>query len=269
MIIPFKPRLRASGVHLLISVSIFLVFFYLVFHWWYPEPFLTADGGWFIVGMIVLVDVMLGPILTFIVFKPGKKGLALDLSLIAAVQLCALVYGITVIYTERPQFLAFSVDRFVLVSPNDVEQDKFRFREQLANKGPGPLPVYAKLPTDPMEKTRLMKEVMAGKPDLEFRAEYYEPMDNHLDEMLARSKPIDDFRQLSEAYRQKIDAYVEDHCGSVNNCAYFPIVGKEKSMMLVLRRSNGRVLGGIDIDPWSSVNKVRQATKAVKGEKNG
>lgn len=266
MINPFKPRLRASGVHLLISLSIFLVFFYLVFHWWYPEPYLTADGGWFIVGLIVMVDVMLGPILTFVVFKPGKKGLALDLSLIAAVQLCALVYGITVIYTERPQFLAFSVDRFVLVSPNDVEQDKIHFRERLAHKNPGPLPVYAKLPTDPVEKTRLMKEVMAGKPDLEFRAEYYEPVDNHLDEMLARGKTIEDYRQISEEYRQKIDAFIDDHCGSVNNCAYFPIVGKAKSMMLVLRRDNGRVLGGIDIDPWTSVIKIRQATKSAKAE---
>lgn len=269
MINHIKSRFGAFGVHFFASVSIFLVFFYFVFVWWYPDPYLTLEGGWFIVGMIVLVDVILGPTLTFIVFKPGKKGLALDLSLIAGIQICALVYGVSVIYMERPQFLAFSVDRFVMVSQQDVEQNKFKYPQLLQDSRHGPLPVFARLPSDPIEKTRLMKEVLEGKPDLEFRAEYYEPMDQHLNDILSSSKPIDNYRKVSTANQQKIDEFVKDNCGSKDNCAYFPVVGKDTNMMLVLRRDNGKVLGAIDIDPWTSFKKYKQATGSRKAGKKG
>jgi len=261
MINHFKFRLAAFSVHLSASVIIFLIFLYLVFYWWYPDPYLTIDGGWYIVGMIALVDVMLGPSCTFIVFKPGKKGLALDLSLIVGIQACALIYGVTVIYTERPQFLAFSVDRFFVVSPHDVEQDKFKYPALLQDRRRGPLPVFAEMPTDPMEKTRLLKETMEGKPDLEFRSEYYRPLYQHLDDVLVMSKYIGDYRKVSTEYQQKIDDFIKYKCGSEDKCVYFPVVGKEKSMMMVLQQDGGKILGAIDIDPWISFSKYQQESR--------
>lgn len=268
MVNQLKYRLAAFSVHLSASVFVFLIFLYFVFYWWYPDPYLTIDGGWFIVGMIVLVDVILGPSLTFIVFKPGKKGLALDLGIIAGLQVCALVYGVTVIYTERPQFLTFSVDRFVVVSPHDVEQNNFKYPELLNNKRRGPLPVFAAMPVDPAEKSKLINETMEGKPDLEFRSEYYIPLDQHLDDVLLMSKSIGDYKQVSIEYQQKIDDFIKNQCGSEDKCAYFPVVGKEKSMMMVLQQDGGRILGAIDIDPWTSFSKYQQGKNSGNIQKN-
>lgn len=273
MINHVQSRFGAFAIHFLASSCVFFLFLYFVLVWWYPEPYLSLEGGWFIIGMIVLVDVILGPTLTLIVFKPGKKGLVFDLSLIAAVQLCALVYGISVIYQERPQFLAFSVDRFVIASSKDVEQGKFRYPALLHTSQHGPLPVYAELPADPVEKTRLMQEVFAGKPDLDFRAEYYEPLQQHLPDLFSRSKTIADFRGKSAENRQKIDQFIADHCGAVDQCAYFPVVGKETDMMLVLQRRSGRIIGAMDIDPWTAAKTYKQANHvtgpAAEAQKNG
>jgi hypothetical protein len=269
MIEGLRVRLKAFSIHFLISAVVFLVFFYLVFAWWYPEPYLTLEGGWAIVTLIVLVDVVVGPSMTFVVFKPGKKGLKFDLSLIAGVQICALIYGVTVIYNERPQFLVFSVDRFVLVSSNDVEMDKIKYQSLKTNKGPGPLPVYAHLPQNHQIRSKLIEEVMQGKPDLEFRAEYYEPMDNHLSELVMNSASIEVFRTVSEEYQKKIDQFIERKCKAPDKCAYFPAVGKEKSMMLVLQRENGSIVGAIDIDPWISNHSPNRANKKTSNETRG
>ena len=121
-----KNRYQAFSVHFLVSLLVVFNFAFLIFSQRYPEPFFSADGGWSILRIIILVDLVLGPCLTLIIYKPGKKGLKFDMSAIAVVQLVALIYGGSILYQERPIFLVFSVDRFVLVSADDIEVSKYQ-----------------------------------------------------------------------------------------------------------------------------------------------
>ena len=268
MIPGIKARLTAFSVHLSISVLIFAIFLYLVFIWWYPEPYLSADGVWDIVWLVIIVDVFIGPSLTFSVFKPGKKGLKFDLGVIASIQIAMLVYGISTIYTERPQFLVYAVDRFVLVSRDDIDQEKLAHAELREDGYKGPLAVYARLPEDPDEKQKMLKEVMDGKPDLEFRAEYYEPLKNNLVSMAYQSKDIEALQKVSTEYEHKINDFMHGKCKSANDCLYFPIIGKQKTMTLVMSRESGEVLGAIDVDPWARLGGFKEVGKKTETEKN-
>ena len=100
----FPAKLRAALIHIGISAAIFLVFLYLILVEWYPPPFFTTDGGWNGVVIMVLVDIVLGPALTFIIFNPRKsrKEILLDLSIVAVVQLGALAWGGYTVYNQRP-----------------------------------------------------------------------------------------------------------------------------------------------------------------------
>lgn len=62
-------------------------------------------------------------LLTLIVFKSGKPSLKFDLSCIVLMQLAALIYGGTIIYQQRPEFVVFGTDRFTTVTAADVEFD--------------------------------------------------------------------------------------------------------------------------------------------------
>lgn len=99
----FPAKLRAALIHVGISTAIFTVFLYLILVEWYPPPFFTTDGGWKGVQIMVLVDMVLGPALTFIIFNPRKsrKEILLDLSIIAVVQLGALAWGGYTVYEQR------------------------------------------------------------------------------------------------------------------------------------------------------------------------
>ena len=86
----FMTRLKASFTHFLISIAVFGLFLALVFFIWYAYPFNLTQGVGEIVYIMAGVDVVLGPLLTLIVFKAGKKSLKFDLSVIALVQISAL-----------------------------------------------------------------------------------------------------------------------------------------------------------------------------------
>ena len=103
---------RAFAIHLTASVTIFLIFLGILFFVWYPAPYFEIDGGWTVLLILAGAHLALGPLLTLIVFEPGKPGLKFDLICIVLVQLGALLYGGTLIYQQRPAFVVFAVDRF-------------------------------------------------------------------------------------------------------------------------------------------------------------
>jgi len=75
-------KLKASFVHLLLSVLIISVFFFFAVSYWFPNDILALTGIKEILIMILLIDVIIGPALTFLVFNPIKKSLKFDLTTI-------------------------------------------------------------------------------------------------------------------------------------------------------------------------------------------
>ena len=79
-----------------------------------------------IFGLALAVDVICGPLMTAILANPEKssKERWVDFGLIGAIQLAALVYAIHALYVVRPVAQVFEVDRFVVVSANEVLTDQ-------------------------------------------------------------------------------------------------------------------------------------------------
>ena len=65
-------RIRAFSFHLLISLVVGVVSLILVFQIWYPTPLDIATGVTKIFVILLVCDVILGPVLTFVVASPGK-----------------------------------------------------------------------------------------------------------------------------------------------------------------------------------------------------
>jgi hypothetical protein len=168
-------KLQAFLNHFAISATVVGAVFAVIWFLWYPAPLFQVLGAWNIIRVLVAVDLVLGPLLTAIVYRPGKPGLKFDISVIAAIQLAALLYGVTAIYAERPCYMVFAVDRFEALSCKLIDGERVAARKELEPKPlRGPLYVLAELPADPAERNRLLVEVMfEGKPDLPHRVEYW------------------------------------------------------------------------------------------------
>lgn len=113
-------RKQAFLIHLAASSLVLAAFAAWVLAVLYPSPLLQLQGGANILAIVVFVDLVLGPALTSVVYKPGKKTLLFDMAVIVAIQVAALGYGVFTIYSQRPLFLAFTLDRFMVVTAADL-----------------------------------------------------------------------------------------------------------------------------------------------------
>ena len=118
-------RLKAFGLHLLGSACALTVVLGGIYLGWYRWPGWYLSSVLHIVGIVLLVDLALGPTLTLIVASPAKRRrvLARDVAVIVFVQLTALVYGVVTLWMGRPLYYTFSVDRLEVVQASDLKDD--------------------------------------------------------------------------------------------------------------------------------------------------
>ncbi|WMP18887.1 TfpX/TfpZ family type IV pilin accessory protein [Thiothrix lacustris] len=247
-----KQKVKASIVHLLISlvvVGCFIAFALLV---WYPAPFMSIAGLTGIVAILISVDLVLGPLLTFVVFKPKKPRLALDLSVIAAVQMAALGYGMYTIYQGHPVYVAYAVDRFTVITAQDANPEQAKYPDLQVSTLWAPKLVYAKVPTDPELVQALLLDALAGKPDVDARSEYYEPFDAFVPEVLKKGiKPEVLF--ASPDNKQKLEAFLKKQGNTAADYAFLPLSGKEDDVVWVWSRDTGKPVGTLAINPWNTL----------------
>ncbi|MFL6664251.1 MAG: TfpX/TfpZ family type IV pilin accessory protein [Rhizobacter sp.] len=186
------PRLTACGVHLGISAVVAAVVAVATLALWYPGVYKVLSGGRELFWLVVSVDVIMGPLLTLVVFdatKP-KKLLARDLSIIAILQLAALAYGLRTVYLARPVAMVFEVDRFRVVSAADVREEELPHAkaayQHLSLTGPWILGTRA---ASPAEKLLAIELAFKGY-DLSQRPSFWQPYEATRAAALSRSRPI-------------------------------------------------------------------------------
>jgi len=247
-------RLRAFLVHLSLSAAVVGSGFAIVFFVWYPQPYFEVVGAWYLIRILFIVDVVLGPLLTFIVFKSGKPGLKFDLTVIALVQVAALVYGATIIYQERPYYMVFAVDRFELVARKDLDLTQIKYDALEEKPWIGAVHVFAKLPEDPEALAKFTEEVVfEGKPDLERRPEFWHLYAEHASEASAQARDLHDLLQDDESTAKKASRVIEKYESDHARLGYLPLLGRTSNFAVVLDMDTGEKLEVLDIDPYQLI----------------
>jgi hypothetical protein len=184
MVEAMSAKLSAFLVHLLISACLLALILMLVFLFWYPGPLFGFEDGWGPLRILIIVDMIVGPMLTLMVFRPGKPGLVMDMTIIAILQLSALGLGSYTLWSQRPMVLAFSADSFQVVSAGDLGNQQVPAHIWQDRPWAGPLPVFVAPKGDP---AYLLKILFEGAPDVYLLPEQYRKIDEHLDALQERS----------------------------------------------------------------------------------
>ncbi|MEN8136193.1 MAG: hypothetical protein ABFS18_11760 [Thermodesulfobacteriota bacterium] len=116
-----KNRWLAFASHFGISLLIFLALLLIIVFFWYPGALFAAAGGWQGIRIVVGVDLVLGPLLTLIVYDIAKprKVLFRDLLVIVLIQFSCLVGGVYVVFDERPVTVTYVHDKFYVLKNSD------------------------------------------------------------------------------------------------------------------------------------------------------
>ena len=207
-----KTRLRhalgAAGWHLLASALVAAVAAGLVFGVWFPYPYREVVGGRELFLIVVAVDVVCGPLLTLVMFNhlKSRRELALDLLLVAMIQLAALAYGLHTVMKARPVYLAFEVDRFRAVTMADVQSDKLH--PELGGLHvigwTGPRVIGVRQPKDNEEMMRSL-DLSLGGIDPAVRPDWWVSYEEVRPRVLAKARPVFELREKRPDQKALID----------------------------------------------------------------
>ena len=237
-------RYQASLTHLIISATVIGCFFSVVFFIWYPNPYFSIEDTLNILVILFTVDVVLGPLLTFVVFKSGKPGLKTDLSIIGFIQIAALLYGASIIYTERPYFISFDYKQFFVVRASDTQHmDLSTVDAKINHRQAGPTYVYAQIPAGLTREEQILFQAF-------LRPKQYRDMKTHIDDSFEQSLNPDTLAGHSPENKILIDNFLTRYSDiPVESFAFYPLHGKIRHVVLVINRKNGEVIDYIDINP--------------------
>ncbi|HEY0232351.1 MAG TPA: TfpX/TfpZ family type IV pilin accessory protein [Dokdonella sp.] len=237
-------RWKAAAVHLSISAGLGLIVAALLLLVWYPPPYGQVAGARKLVILLVGVDLVLGPLLTFVVFKPGKRGLKFDLAVIAILQAAAFVYGLSVVLENRPVFLVAVVDHFVLVTageiaPADLAQGS---REEFRRlPWTGARLVGAVMPTAVEERNRLVFEALAGK-DLQNLPRTFVEYAAVARSFLAQAKPLERLRRTYPVAAAAAEQWARSQKRDTESLLWAPVVARNGELAMLLDRESGQPL---------------------------
>ncbi len=244
-------KIRAALTHLAISAVVVGSLCAVIFFVWYPGDYFVVRSGWNALKVLLGVDLVVGPLLTLIVFRTGKPSLKFDMSCIAVLQLAALGYGGWVMYQERPYFMVFAVDRFEVVGRHEIDPaaaapwvERKPFLE--------PLHVVAVPPRDPHAYNQLLEETLfMGMADIERRPEFwqtYESAKAIIDRKLA---PLSELAEKAPMAAERIEKSLDGLGRPAEDFGFVPLRGTERNFAVIVDRETTLPAGIVDVDPWA------------------
>jgi hypothetical protein len=234
-------KFRAFGWHVLISAGVGVALLALCWFVWYPEPMLIALGGHEIFFLILAIDVIVGPLLTLIVYKPAKSSLTFDLAVIGTLQVSAAIYGVSTILEARPVYIASLGKEFHVIQATEVTDENLK-------KAEASMPLWGpRLVGTRDDMSDALRDLVS---DLRFVGadkghvpQLHIPYVNVRKEVAAESLSISDLMRRTSASVVEMDSWLSTRGYDRSRAKYQPLKIGPNYYAIVLDASSGDVVG--------------------------
>ena len=240
-------RIKFFFSHLSISFLIALLVVGLVFFIWYPFPLAIAVGVTHIFLMLLVIDVILGPILGLLVYKEGKKTLKFDLIVIIIIQIAALCYGVYSIEQGRPAWLVYNVDRFDLVRKNDIILENIDQAQPQFQHVSWASPQFAavKLAASAQQRQDDMFTAVLGGVSLAQQPERYVEIEKVKSKIQQHAQ---DLALLSQYNDKALVKKILVQYSQAN--AFVPLKANAIDMTVLINKDTAEIVKIVDLRPW-------------------
>jgi len=168
---------------------------------------------------------------------------------ICLIQLAALGYGVNTVFTARPVFLVFEVDRFVAVYANEIDHEELSdIKTSLSWFGPKWLAAF--LPEDDDERNDLLFQSIDKGVDLAQMPQYYAPYIDAEDSILEKSKTLDELKQFNASGLQQIEKIKKKYLETNTSVGFIPLAAKKSDLSVIINRTTSETLEIVDLRPW-------------------
>lgn len=238
-------RLGAFLIHLGISLLIFVVLAVVIRFVWYPDFFFAADGGWQGIRIVAAVDLVLGPLLTLIVFDRRKPELRRDLTMIGVFQLSCLIAGTYVVFDQRPLALVYVDGRFYSMSTDSYLKSGRPLPDFQRFDGPRPKRLIVKLPEDLDALSKIRGTALRAQTPLRMLADLYIAYDYSALNAEVEAYTTEELLKLDQE-SQQLPEWLAVYGGTLEDYAFFPFATRYRYAFLGIRRDTGTPVGLLD-----------------------
>jgi hypothetical protein len=251
--INLQDRLRASGIHLCLSLLVAVVAAVLVFATWYPYPYRQISGGRELFLLVVTVDVLLGPLITLMIFdrrKPWSE-LRRDLAMVGILQTAGLVYGLWSTALARPVHLVFEIDRFRVVHAVEVPEELLdRTPPQIdALPWSGPTMLATRPFRDAHESADATVAALGGL-HIGARPDFWQPYPQARATVRQVARPVAQLKTRFSNRAGEIDKVLASAGRNADGTAYLPLVGRNSFWTAFIDPVTADVVGFMPLDSF-------------------
>lgn len=233
--------------HLAISLCIALIVISLIYGLWYPAPLAKAVGITHIFLMLLAIDVILGPVLGFWVYKEAKKSLKFDLTVIIFLQIAALIFGIYNIAQARPAWIVFNTDRFELVRNNELLVPEKKIKSEFFPVSwTGPKWTAVKVSGNIQQKNEDLFVEALGGVSIAQRPERYIDINQVKTDIQKRALPLKKLYQYNDKQQVKkiLDNYPQANY-------WLPMKAFALDMVVLINKEEAQIVKIVDLRPWN------------------
>lgn len=243
-------RFQAFAAHIGVSLGIALLCAGLVFLVWYPGLLAQISKVTHVFLILLAVDVILGPLMTLIVFNPKKKELNRDLTVIGLIQLLALLYGMYSLFIARPVYFVYNESGYDLVYANEVKPENLSKASSPQFKSLplfGPQVIAAQLPNDAGEAQKIMAASFFGGDDVQHMPQYHMPYQQRKAEVIEHARPLSELEQANPRKKQQVLDLTKKYADQKIEAAYLPLRAGLDTYVVTVDKVTGEVLELVDL----------------------
>jgi hypothetical protein len=239
-------RYIAALVHFLFSVCVFALFVGILLLFWFPNPYFSASGGWQGLRIVAAVDLVLGPLVTLVIFntKKSRRELISDISVVVFIQLAALSWGLKAVYEQRPVAVVYLDSSFYTVPAASLKGQGVDLAdlEQFGTKAP--VFVYVQRPDGGAELGRFSESLEEGVPPHE-QVWLYQSMQENFNAIRRSSLNIEGIMTANEGMKSDVEALLMDTGTALHDNFYIALTSRYRNVVLVFT-ADGELLGSIN-----------------------
>ena len=250
--IAWREKFIATAIHFLVTLTLAACAAALIFLVWFPDPLQTMIGGTELFELVVGCDLVLGPLVSLVIYdsRKSRRKLVFDYVVVGILQIAAMIYGIYVIAGSRPVYIAFSVDRMEIVTAREFTDTELAAARK---------PEYAKLPysgprlvgivVPDADHTDALFEGVKGN-DIYLRPKFFVPYEAVIPQVRKRARLIGDLTAKKPAAKPIIEAALRDIKLPEDRIRWVPAHHSQGFWTTLIDNETGKPVGYVPFDPY-------------------
>jgi len=251
-VINWRERFVAFSIHFVATLGIAAIAAALIFLLWFLHPYETMVGGTELFMLVVGCDLVLGPLISLVIYntqKPRSK-LILDYTIVGVLQVAAMAYGVFIVAGTRPVYVAFNRDRLEVVTARDIDDSELalardaRFATLPWN---GPRLVYIKVPREDQQDALLQS--VAGREEHQ-RPKFFAPYEEGLADIRKRARPVSRIVAKFPDTRPQFDAALAEVRIPPERIGALPVRHRNGFWTALIDTETGIPVRYVPVDPY-------------------